>query len=127
VNAKRALRLLMAEDERDTVLTLGVLLRSEGFEVRVVRAGENVLATVAEFRPDAVLLDIGLPDRSGYDVAKDLRKQYGDACPVLIAVTAYGTDADKYTAKMSGFHHHVAKPYDPQALISLVASVKPRV
>lgn len=121
----RALRVLVADDNRDTVMMLGILLRSEGMVVRLTTKGAEVQAAVGEFRPDAVLLDIGMPDRSGLQVALDLSREYGPKCPVLIAVTAHSTDAAKRLTAKSGFRHHVDKPYDPDALLRLVASVEP--
>jgi CheY-like chemotaxis protein len=121
----RPLRVLVADDNRDTVMMLGILLRSEGMVVRLTTRGAEVQAAVDEFRPDAVLLDIGMPDRSGLQVALDLSREYGPKCPVLIAVTAHGTDAAKRLTAKSGFRHHVDKPYDPDALLRLVASVEP--
>src|SRR3954463_54914 len=79
----RGMRVLLAEDERDTLLTLGILLRSEGFEVQLLSDGPEVLNEVAQFKPHAVILDIGMPGRSGYEVAKDIRSAYAEACPVL--------------------------------------------
>jgi CheY-like chemotaxis protein len=119
-----SLRVVVADDERDAVLTLGLLLRSEGMEVRLVRTGQAALAAVADFHPDAVLLDIGMPDRSGYDVAQELSRRYGDECPVLIAVTGLGKPDDKEMAEISGFHHFVTKPYDAQALVRLLVNLK---
>jgi two-component system CheB/CheR fusion protein len=121
----RPLRVLVADDNRDTVMMLGILLRSEGMVVRLTTKGAEVQAAVGEFRPDAVLLDIGMPDRSGLQVALDLSREYGEKCPVLIAVTAHSTDAAKRLTAKSGFRHHVDKPYDPDALLRLVASVEP--
>lgn len=121
----RPLRVLVADDNRDTVMMLGILLRSEGMVVRLTTRGAEVQAAVGEFRPDAVLLDIGMPDRSGLQVALDLSREYGAKCPVLIAVTAHSTDAAKRLTAKSGFRHHVDKPYDPDALLRLVASVEP--
>ena len=118
------LRVLIADDERDTVITLGILLRSEGFEVFQTTKGADVPSAVAEFKPDFVLLDIGMPDRTGYDLAEELRGRYGAACPALIAVTAYRTPAEKALAKASGFHHHIGKPYNPVALIHLLSILK---
>jgi len=118
------LRILIADDERDTVLTLGILLRSEGFDVRLTTRGADVPGAVSEFNPDFVLLDIGMPDRTGYDLAQELRARYGDACPMLIAVTAYRTRAEKAQAMASGFHHHLGKPYNPVALIHLLSILK---
>jgi len=121
----RPLRVLVADDNRDTVMMLGILLRSEGMIVRLTTRGAEVQAAVGEFRPDAVLLDIGMPDRSGLQVALDLSREYGAKCPVLIAVTGHNSDAAKRLTAKSGFRHHVDKPYDPDALLRLVASVEP--
>jgi two-component system CheB/CheR fusion protein len=121
----RPLRVLVADDNRDTVMMLGILLRSEGMVVRLTTKGAEVQAAVGEFRPDAVLLDIGMPDRSGLQVALDLSREYGSKCPVLIAVTGHSTDAARRLTAKSGFRHHVDKPYDPDALLRLVASVEP--
>jgi CheY-like chemotaxis protein len=122
--AEHGLRVLIADDERDTVMTLGVLLRSEGFDVRMATRGAEVPDAVREFRPDFVLLDIGMPDRTGYELAQELRERYGAECPTLIAVTAYRSPADKAQAKASGFHHHIGKPYNPVALIHLLSILK---
>ena len=121
----RPLRVLVADDNRDTVMMLGILLRSEGMVVRLTTKGAEVQDAVGEFRPDAVLLDIGMPDRSGLQVALDLSREYGPKCPVLIAVTGHSSDAAKRLTAKSGFRHHVDKPYDPDALLRLVASVEP--
>ena len=120
----RPLRVLVADDNRDTVLTLGILLRSEGIEVRLASGGREVHGAVAEFRPDAVLLDIAMPDRSGLQVALDLLRDYGANCPVLIAVTAHSSDAAKRLTAKSGFKHHIAKPYDPDALLAVIAAIE---
>lgn len=124
--AARPLRVVIADDERDTLVTLGILLRSEGVDVRLTSKGAEVETAVAEFRPDAVLLDIGMPDRSGLQVALDLTRQHGQKCPVLIAVTAHSSDAARRLTAQSGFRHHVAKPYNPDALLELVTSVQRR-
>jgi two-component system CheB/CheR fusion protein len=120
----RPLRVLVVDDVRDTVMTLGILLRSEGIAVRLATAGAEVADLVEEFRPDAVVLDIAMPDRSGLQVALELQRRYGLRCPVLIAVTAHSTDVARRLTEKSGFRHHVAKPYDPDALIRLVASIQ---
>ena len=120
----RGMRVLVAEDERDTLMTLGILLRSEKFEVRMLSDGSHVLNEIEEFKPHAVILDIAMPGRIGYDVAKDIQAAYGAAAPVLIALTAYGSPADKARAQSSGFHHHLLKPYDPVHLIDLLTAVR---
>jgi CheY-like chemotaxis protein len=119
------MRVLAADDERDTLMTLGILLRSEGFDVRLVPGGGDVPSAVREFRPHAVLLDLGMPDRSGYEVATELTQKYGSARPILIAVTAHSGESDQLAAEIfCGFHHHVSKPYDSDSLLGLLASVR---
>jgi CheY-like chemotaxis protein len=121
----RPLRVLVVDDERDTEMTLGILLRSEGIDVRLASGGMQVAQAVAQFQPDAVLLDLAMPDRSGLDVAQELRQCYGERCPLLIAVTGRSTEVDRQKTAASGFRHHVAKPYDPEALLKLVLSITP--
>lgn len=120
----RPLRVLVADDNRDTVMMLGILLRSEGMVVRLTTRGAEVQAAVGEFRPDAVLLDIGMPKISGYEAARRLRQRYGDDCPVLVAVTGWKQASDRILASLAGFDHHVAKPYDPNELVKLLAKIR---
>ena len=120
-----ALRVLVVEDERDTLMTLGILLRSEGYDVRLAHGGDEVPSAMREFRPHAVLLDIGMPGRDGYEIASELRASLGELCPLLVAVTAYGTAADKARAEASGFDYHVTKPYDPAELFRILD--RPRI
>ncbi|HLQ39209.1 MAG TPA: response regulator [Planctomycetota bacterium] len=120
------LRVLIADDERDTLVTLGLLCRDEGMEVRLVKWGEQVPAAVAEFGPDVVLLDLAMPDRGGLDIAEELINRYGERGPVLIALTAYASESDRKMAKEAGFHDFIAKPYDPPTLLRRLAAIKPR-
>ena len=117
------MRVLIVDDNRDMVLTLGILLRSEGYEVQLVESGEQALAEVARFRPHVVLLDIEMPERNGFEVARELTRRYPDDCPVLVAVTAHNDDEARRTAEVSGFHHFVSKPYRPYAMLKLVDEV----
>jgi len=121
-----ALRVLIADDERDSLVTLGLLCRGEGMEVRLVRFGEQVVPAVADFSPDIALLDLVMPDRGGLDIAEELKERYGDKCPVLVAVTAYSSEADRKMAKQSGFDEFIAKPYDPQSLLRRLAALRRR-
>lgn len=116
-------RILVADDDKDTVLILTALLREEGYAVRGVHRGAEVLDAVFNFAPDVVLLDIGMPQMSGYDVARTLRQRYGSARPALIAVTGRAGDFDRRQARAAGFEHHVAKPYEPRALLRLIGEV----
>jgi CheY-like chemotaxis protein len=119
----RGIRVLIADDERDTLMTLGVLLRSEEFDVRMVADGHEVENVMRDFQPHVVVLDLSMPARDGYQVAGALRAAYGETCPIMIALTAHSAAADKVRAHRSGFRHHVTKPYDPVRLIELLAAV----
>ena len=76
-----------------------------------------------QFDPDVVILDIGMPQLNGYDVARALRAR--NAGVVLVAVTAYKQSTDKILARMAGFDQHFGKPCDPNAIVKLLASIKP--
>ena len=114
------LRVLLADDDRDGAMMLSTLLLLEGHEVVMVHGGQEALDAAREFRPDVVLLDIGMPKISGYEAARRLRQRYGDDCPVLIAVTCWKQASDKILASLAGFDHHVAKPYHPAELLRLL-------
>ena len=122
----RPLRVLIADDERDTLVTLGLLCRDAGMQVRLVKWGEEVIPAVREFAPDVVLLDLGMPDRGGNDIAAELTESYGAEVPTLIAVTGYSSEEDRRMARESGFHDFIAKPYDPQLLLTRLGAIKPR-
>jgi two-component system, chemotaxis family, CheB/CheR fusion protein len=120
--ARRSLRILVADDDRDEVAMLVALLRDEGHEVRGVYDGKAVAPAARLFDPEIYLIDIAMPRMTGYDVARAIREEYGKA-PVLIAVTASARVTDRLAATLAGFDHHVAKPFDPQALIELLRDV----
>jgi two-component system CheB/CheR fusion protein len=124
--ALRPLRVFIADDNRDQVMLLGILFRSEGMVVQSTTRGAEVRSAVARFRPDAVLLDIAMPDRSGLELALEITRDFGTRCPVLIAVTAHSSEVARRLTAKSGFRHHVGKPYDPDALLKLVAAVQPQ-
>ena len=119
------LRVLLADDDRDSAVSLSTLLEIEGFEVRVVHGGQEALDAAREFKPHVCLLDIGMPKITGYEAARRLRQRYGDDCPVLIAITGWKQASDKILATLAGFDHHVAKPYEPTELIKLLAKLPP--
>jgi CheY-like chemotaxis protein len=119
-------RILVADDDKDAVLSLTALLREEGYQVRGVHRGAEVLDAVFTFAPDVVLLDIGMPQMSGYDVARTLRERYGSARPALIAVTGRAGEFDRQHALAAGFEHHVAKPYEPRILLRLIGQLSGR-
>jgi CheY-like chemotaxis protein len=115
--------LLIADDNDDAAESLAVLLRMEGHEVVVVGNGRDALNAVSALRPSVVLLDIGMPDISGYEVARQLRQTQGGQALTLIAVTGWGQERDKLRAREAGFDHHFTKPIDPNTLLELVSRV----
>ena len=123
-----ALRVIVADDDRDTVTTLTELLREEGHEVRPVYRGSDVLREVLAFDPDAVLLDIGLPEVPGHVVARKIRECCGHKRPLLIGISGrYKLPADKAYAEANGINHYLVKPCDPNSLIALLAPLKTAV
>jgi len=119
--AKRKLRILVADDERDQVATLAALLIDEGHEVREVYRGSEVMRMTRDFDPDVALIDIGMPGMSGYEVAREMRLEFGKKRPLLIAITGWRQSSDRILARLAGFDHHVAKPCDPRQLLELIA------
>lgn len=120
---RAASRVLIADDNRDTVLTLGILVRSEGYIVRLAEGGKQALAAATYFEPDIALLDLAMPEVTGFDVARELSQRYGARCPVLIAVSGSKREEDLHRAKTCGFRHFVPKPCNPEVLIALLGNV----
>jgi CheY-like chemotaxis protein len=116
----KRLRILVADDERDQVATLAMLLADEGHEVREVYRGSEVLRVVRDFDPDVALIDIGMPGMTGYDAAREIRQVLGGTRPLLVAITGWKQSSDRILAKLAGFDHHLAKPFDPAALLELL-------
>ena len=118
----RSLCIIVADDERDTVLTLRTILRDEGHEVHGVYTGSRLLPSIREFDPDVVLLDIALPEKSGYQLAQEIRKRPRGQRVLLIGISGrYKQGSDKILADLSGFDHYLVKPFDPAALLALIA------
>jgi len=105
------------EDNVDAALLLQFALESEGHQVRVTFDGPDAVAAAGEFKPDAVVLDIGLPRMNGYDVARAIRQLPGLAGVVIIAVTGYGQDSDRQKSREAGCDHHLVKPIELNRLV----------
>ena len=119
------LRILVADDERDTVSTLTLILQDEGHEVHAVHRGPEVLRAVLALDPDAVLLDIGLPELSGHEVARKIRECCGETRPMLIGISGrYKRGADKSLAHLNGMNHYLVKPFDPNAILAFLSALK---
>lgn len=113
-------RVLVVDDHPDSAETASMLLTLHGYECRTATTGHEALDQAAMFDPDIVLLDIGLPDITGYEVARTLRARAGDRPLYIAAVTGWGEPADLAKAFAAGFDHHVTKPADLQNLSLIV-------
>ncbi len=114
-------RILIADDNRDAAETLGMVLNLSGHEVHLAHTGAEALEATLQFKPDVAILDIGMPDLSGYEVANRIRREPWGAHITLIALTGWGQDEDRRRAKAAGFDHHCTKPIDPADLERLFA------
>jgi PAS domain S-box-containing protein len=119
-SAKR--RVLIADDNRDAAESLAMLLRLEGHEVTVAHNGREALAIFSSLLPEVAVLDIGMPEIDGYEVARQVRQQSLGQAATLIAVTGWGQEADKARALAAGFNHHFTKPIEPEQLTRLLRS-----
>lgn len=114
-------RVLVVDDNRDAADSLRMVLQMLGYEVRTLYSGEGVLAAAREFEPDCIVLDIGLPGRSGYDIAQAIRKDERLQTVRLIALTAY---TDEARIRAAGFDHHFVKPIDPLLLQPILEELR---
>jgi CheY-like chemotaxis protein len=113
-------RILICEDQKETAETLAALLRLHGYEVFICHDGPSAIAKVANWRPSAAIIDIGLPDITGYGVAQFIRDLPFGSSVLLIAVTGYGSAADIELARHSGFNWHFAKPAPPAFILEVL-------
>jgi signal transduction histidine kinase/CheY-like chemotaxis protein len=116
-------RVLVVDDNKDSADSLALMLKLMGHEVRTANDGLAAVEAAAAFRPDVVLLDIGLPKLSGYDACRRIRERSWGEGMVLIAQTGWGQEEDKCRAKEAGFNFHMVKPVDPAALEKLLGGL----
>jgi PAS domain S-box-containing protein len=121
--ASSARRVLVAEDNTDAAESLVLLLRLERHDVEVAHNGRRAVEVADTFRPEVVLLDIGLPELNGYEVARRIREQPWGKSMTLVALTGWGQEEDRRAAEEAGFDHHFVKPLDPAVLLRLLADV----
>ncbi len=119
-------RILVVDDNVDAAVTVSALLKAWGHDVQTVYSGPSALDAVRNFRPEIILLDIGLPGMSGYDVAKNLRAEPSGQGVILAALTGYGQESDRERSWAAGFDYHLTKPPDPGLLESLLMSPRSR-
>lgn len=119
------LRVLIADDDRDTANTLAMILREEGHEVQVTLRGDDALDVCRLFRPDVVIADVNMPGTSGYAIARELRARFGQLAPLLIAVSGVWTNAsDRVVGKAVGFDHYLLKPCDVKEIVRLIEPLR---
>lgn len=114
-------RVLAVDDNVDGADSVALMLAMLGHEVRTANDGEAALALARQWRPDVVLLDIGLPGMSGYEVARRLRAEPSTAHVMLVAVTGWGSEDDQRKSAQAGFDHHLTKPVEVAALEAVLA------
>lgn len=117
------LRVLVVDDNRDAAFSLSMLLEIVGNTVATAHDGEAAVKVACEFRPDLVLLDIGLPKLNGYEAARAIRREPWGRNVLLIAMTGWGQHEDMQKSAAAGFDHHLVKPVDPKALMKLLTEL----
>lgn len=128
-SARKQLRIVVADDDRDTADTLAALLRHEGHVVHTAYSGNEVLPVIRTARPDAVILDINLPKLSGYALAQATRHSFSDMRrPLLIAISGVWTETpDRLLGRQVGFDHYLPKPAEANDLLRLLDTIaRPR-
>jgi len=118
-------RILVVDDNRDAADSLAALLKLEGHETQLAHDGVEAVAAAATFKPDLVLLDIGLPKLNGYEAARKIREQPSGKHMMLVAVTGWGQEEDRRRSHSAGFDLHMVKPVDYPALMRLLAAMPP--
>ena len=117
-------RVVVIDDNEDSANVMAMFVSALGCEFRVAYDGESGLVQVLEFRPDAVLLDIGMPGIDGYETCRRIRKALGSTV-VVVAMTGWGQEQDKETTRRAGFDAHLTKPVDPAVLERVLAEARP--
>jgi DNA-binding response OmpR family regulator len=123
-SSNEARRVLVVDDNEDAADSLAMLLTVRGDAVRIAYDGIEAVEAEHDFHPEVVLLDIGLPKLSGYDVARRIRSARGDSV-LIIAITGWGQDEDRQRARDAGFDHHFTKPVDFDVLLNLIDKESP--
>ena len=116
-------QILVVDDEVGIRELLSEILADEGHQVLEVYRGDAVLEMTAQFKPDVLILDIGMPGLTGFEIAHRLRRELGKACPLMIAVTAWTQPSARAMGKLSGFSHYLTKPYSTDELLEILSSL----
>jgi CheY-like chemotaxis protein len=119
-------KVLVVDDNKDAAVVLSVVVKMLGNEVKLASDGEEAIQVAAEFLPDLVLMDIGMPKMNGYEAARHIRQQPWGQKMMFVALTGWGQDEDKQRTKDAGFDFHLVKPVEPSELQRLLAEIKPK-
>ena len=119
------MRILIAEDNRDSADSLKALLEALGYDPYISYDGESAVRAAAELRPDAIVMDIGLPGISGYEAARRIRALEPALPALIVALTGWGQQSDRLRSSEAGIDHHLVKPLDLAALKQILDSVPP--
>ncbi len=117
---KGARRILVVDDNVDAAESMALILKMSGYETQCAYDGPSALDAAQYYLPDVVVLDIGLPGMTGYEVAQKLREQPRFDNTPIIAVTGYGQEEDRRRSRQAGFDHHLTKPVSPEVLQSFL-------
>ena len=120
------LSVLVVDDNRDAADALVQLLKFQGHSACAAYSGTTAIEQADAVRPDVVLLDIGMPGTSGFDVARALRDYRRAPKPVIVAVTGAAEPSDRLAARMAGFDHYLVKPVEPRSLVTLLEALGKR-
>jgi CheY-like chemotaxis protein len=120
-------RVLVVDDNVDAAESLAMVLRFAGHDTRQAHDGVQAMKVAEQFRPDVVLLDIGLPIMNGYEACRRLRQEPWSRSMLLVALTGWGQEEDREQSRDAGFDVHMVKPVDHEALLSVIARSTPRV
>jgi CheY-like chemotaxis protein len=112
----KPLRVLVVDDSVDSAESMAIILEMSGYEVRKAHNGPEALHMASDYRPDVVLMDIGMPGMSGHEVAQKMRETSATRDIILIAMTGYGRQVDREQSRAAGFDHHLVKPLDFEKL-----------
>ena len=116
----KVLEVLITDDNQDVTKALGRVFKRRGHRVRLASSGAETLEAYREKTPDVIMIDIGLPDISGLEIARQLRRQHDNTALLLIASTGYGQAKDKALSKQAGFDHHLTKPFNLAQLTTII-------
>jgi len=126
-HSKKSLRILVADDAKDALRLLSVILQHEGHVVHTVAHGMVVLDAVRRFQPEVCILDIQMPGKDGFDIARDICGELQDKAPLLIAISGKWTSDDESAARAAGFRHVLQKPAHPNDLFTILDAYTPAV